>query len=112
MIDDPRSRRLATVGPVRTSKDGERDEMTDTIGELRNALELDGSGDWDGAHRIVQEIESTDSYWIHAYLHRKEGDLANSQYWYRRAGKTMPEYGLDQEWNELHDHIRSKSQHS
>ncbi len=82
--------------------------MTDAIDELKNALELDRSGDWDGAHRIVQRIESTDSYWIHAYLHRKEGDLANSQYWYHRAGQTMPEYDLEREWNELHEHIRSE----
>jgi hypothetical protein len=83
--------------------------MTDTTDKLRNALELDRSGDWDAAHKIVQGIESTDSYWIHAYLHREEGDLANSQYWYRRAGKTMPQYGLDQEWKELHDYITSQS---
>ncbi len=71
--------------------------MTENTSELSSALELDRRGDWDGAHRIVQGIDSVDSYWIHAYLHRKEGDLSNSQYWYRRAGKPMPEYGLDQE---------------
>lgn len=90
--------------------DREGCQMTGTANELTNALELDRDGDWDGAHTIVQGIESTDSYWIHAYLHRKEGDLGNSQYWYRRAGKTMPEYELDQEWTELHDYIRSKSE--
>lgn len=82
--------------------------MTHTIDELRRALELDRNGDWDAAHKIVQGIESTDSYWIHAYLHREEGDLGNSQYWYRRAGKTMPQYDLDQEWHELDEYIRSK----
>ena len=82
--------------------------MADIVAELRRALDLDEAGDWDGAHRIVQEIEAVDSYWIHAYLHRKEGDLGNSQYWYRRARKTMPDYGLDQEWNELSDYIDSK----
>ena len=79
--------------------------MADTLGELRKALELDRSEDWDGAHGIVQGIELTDSSWIHAYLHRKEGDLANAQYWYRRAEKAMPEYSLEQEWNELRDHV-------
>ena len=79
--------------------------MTNTIDELRKALELDKNGDWDGAHQIVQGIEARDSYWIHAYLHRKEGDLGNSRYWYGRAGKIMPEYGLDQEWDELHDYL-------
>jgi hypothetical protein len=51
--------------------------------------------------------ESIDSYWIHAYLHRKEGDLGNSNYWYRRAGRTMPECDLDQEWNQLYQSITS-----
>ena len=81
--------------------------MTDIADVLRQALELDRSADWDGAHRIVQEIESTASYSIHAYLHRKEGDLGNAQYWYRRAGKTMPEYGLAQEWNLLYQQLTS-----
>ena len=86
--------------------------MTQNIIQLSKALELDRSGDWDAAHQIVQHIESVDSYWIHAYLHRKEGDLANSQYWYRRARKSMPRYDLDQEWNELREYIGGKSQES
>ena len=84
-------------------------KMTDILVSLKDSLERDNQGDWDGAHSIVQRIESTDSYWIHAYLHRKEGDLPNSQYWYSRVGKSMPEYGLEQEWSELFDYISSKS---
>ena len=84
------------------------DKMTNNTDELRRALELDRDGDWDSAHRIVQGIDSMDSHWIHAYLHREERDLGNSNYWYRRAKKTMPEYGLDQEWNELYEYITSK----
>jgi hypothetical protein len=82
--------------------------MANNTSELKKALELDRDGDWDGAHRIVQGIESSDSYWIHAYLHRKEGALGNSNYWYRRAKKTMPEYDLAREWNELYEYISSK----
>jgi len=82
--------------------------MANNISELKKALELDRDGDWDSAHRIVQEIDSSDSYWIHAYLHRKEGALGNSNYWYRRADKTMPVYDLAQEWNELYEYISSK----
>jgi len=52
--------------------------MANNISELKKALVLDRDGDWDSAHRIVQGIESSDSYWIHAYLHRKEGALGNS----------------------------------
>ena len=76
--------------------------------DLKKALELDRDVNWDEAHAIVQNIESMDSYWIHAYLHREEGDLGNSNYWYNRAQKTMPAYELDQEWNELYMYITSK----
>jgi hypothetical protein len=78
------------------------------MNELKRALELDRDGYWYGAHRIVQRIESMDSYWIHAYLHRKERALGNSNYWYTKANKTMPKYDLDQEWNELYEYIMSK----
>ena len=77
---------------------------------LKQALELDRSDDWDGAHQIVQEIESTASYSIHAYLHRKEGDLGNARYWYRRAGASMPEYGLEQEWQALYEQVTASDQ--
>jgi hypothetical protein len=76
--------------------------MSDHDKALRSALELERSGDWDAAHKIAQGIESPESYGIHAYLHRKEGDEANAQYWYRRAGKAMPTCSLETEWSELH----------
>jgi hypothetical protein len=82
--------------------------MINNIIELRKALELERDGDWDQAHEIVNTIASIDSYWIHAYLHRKEGDLSNSSYWYHRAQKTMPDYDLDREWDELYEYIESK----
>ncbi len=55
------------------------------------ALWHDLNGDWDSAHRIVQQMSDTHAMWIHAYLHRKEPDLDNARYWYRRAGKSYPE---------------------
>jgi hypothetical protein len=55
------------------------------------ALWHDLHGDWDAAHRIVQQMEDVPAMWIHAYLHRKEPDLANARYWYRNAGKPFPE---------------------
>ena len=48
-------------------------------------------GDWDTAHRIVQQMSDVHAMWIHAYLHRKEPDLSNARYWYRNAGKPFPE---------------------
>lgn len=71
--------------------------------ELIKALELDKNGKWEGAHKIVQDIESKHASWIHAYLHRKEGDLSNAGYWYSRAGEQRSDLSLDEEWQHLHD---------
>lgn len=68
---------------------------------LLRALELDKAGDWDGAHRIAQDIHTADGSWVHAYLHRKEGDLGNAAYWYSRAGKPVAEDSLGEEWERL-----------
>ncbi|HEY8511739.1 MAG TPA: hypothetical protein VIL31_07265 [Cyclobacteriaceae bacterium] len=70
-------------------------------GNLLRALWYDGKGDWHQAHTIVQDIESSDAASIHAYLHRKEGDLGNAGYWYRRAGRPAHNGSLEQEWREL-----------
>ena len=61
----------------------------------------DGKGDWHKAHDIAQDIHTREGSWIHAYLHRKEGDLSNAQYWYHRANQKMPTYDLSKEWEEL-----------
>jgi hypothetical protein len=53
------------------------------------------------AHNIAQEIADPKGSWIHAYLHRKEGDIGNAGYWYRRAGQQMPQYSLEKEWEEI-----------
>ena len=58
-------------------------------------------GHWDRAHEIAQDIESADGAWIHAYLHRHEGDAANAAYWYRRAGKPVCRESLDAEWEAI-----------
>ena len=70
---------------------------------LLQSLWFDGKGDWEKAHELVNEMEDRDACWVHAYLHRKEGDLSNAQYWYRRAGKKMPDHTLQKEWEEIVD---------
>jgi hypothetical protein len=65
------------------------------------ALWHDARGDWDAAHTVAQEIESPDGAWIHAYLHRKEGDAGNAAYWYKRAGKPVASTSLDAEWTAI-----------
>ena len=73
--------------------------------QLLNALQIEKKGDWDIAHKIVQDIEHPLAYWIHAYLHRKEPDKANAAYWYSRANKSVPTYNFDKEWQELKDFV-------
>ena len=68
---------------------------------VQRALWQDARGDWDGAHRTVQSESDAASAWVHAYLHRKEGDLNNARYWYGRAGKTPSEATLADEWQEI-----------
>lgn len=65
------------------------------------ALWADAKGDWETAHTLVQDINDTSAAWIHAYLHRKEGDAWNADYWYQRAGKKRPARSLDEEWDDI-----------
>jgi hypothetical protein len=69
--------------------------------DYEKALWWAGKGDWEKAHDIVQEMNDQPSSLIHAFLHRKEGDLSNAQYWYAKAGSIMPRISLDQEWENL-----------
>lgn len=58
----------------------------------------DGKGDWKRAHESAQQDEGVAGSWVHAYLHRKEGDQNNAAYWYSRAGKPVCREPLDVEW--------------
>ncbi|MEO5996842.1 MAG: hypothetical protein ABIN89_08925 [Chitinophagaceae bacterium] len=64
-------------------------------------LWFDGKNDWDKAHNIAQDLTDKNGSWLHAYLHRKEGDISNAGYWYRKAGKPLPAYSMAQEWKEI-----------
>ncbi|GAB4419243.1 MAG: hypothetical protein OHK0039_31490 [Bacteroidia bacterium] len=65
------------------------------------ALWHDGRGDWAQAHALVQDEPDRASAWVHAYLHRKEGDTWNADYWYRHAGRQRPQLSLEAEWQAL-----------
>lgn len=67
------------------------------------ALDAEKEGDWEKAHQIVQEINTPEAAWIHAYLHRVEGDLGNADYWYRHAGKPPCRSSLELERRALYD---------
>jgi hypothetical protein len=62
------------------------------------ALWWAGKDDWDKAHKIVMDEDGKDCAWVHAYLHRVEGDLENARYWYRQAGKPAASGTLPAEW--------------
>jgi hypothetical protein len=71
------------------------------LSDLLKAMWYDGKDNWEKAHNIAQEIASEDGSWIHAYLHRKEGDHGNAAYWYHRAGKPIPRVSLQEEWKQI-----------
>ena len=71
--------------------------VPEDIPSLLQSLLLDAAGDWKSAHQIAQGESSNDAAWVHAYLHRVEGDLLNASYWYRVAEKTMPDISLEEE---------------
>ena len=58
-------------------------------------------GNWDQAHNIAQDDASAEGSWVHAYLHRVEGDLANAGYWYRQAGQPTAKDSLEAEWERI-----------
>jgi hypothetical protein len=83
------------------------DEFRATLAETEAPAELppalramweDARGDWKAAHAMAQDIHDRTGSWIHAYLHRKEGDLGNAGYWYRRAGQPVAHDSLADEW--------------
>ncbi|MRH99858.1 hypothetical protein GH721_04855 [Kriegella sp. EG-1] len=69
--------------------------------ESLKALWFDAKGDWESSHIIAQDIYNNLGSWIHAYLHRKEGDEFNAGYWYRKAGKPFSKLSFDDELKEL-----------
>lgn len=79
-----------------------QDEPPADLPNALTALWYAGKGDWENAHDTCQAEEGQpDSDWVHAYLHREEGDLPNAGYWYRRAGREMPQGSLQDEWTAM-----------
>lgn len=65
------------------------------------ALWHDARGDWEKAHTIIENTIELSSSWVHAYLHRKEGDQWNAEFWYRQAGKPVPNCSITEEWSNI-----------
>ena len=68
-----------------------------------SGLWWDAKGDWTRAHESAQQDEGPAGAWVHAYLHRKEGDSSNAAYWYQRAGKSPCRSSLQDEWTAIAD---------
>ena len=73
------------------------------LGQALGALWHEAKGDWDKAHGLAQSQRDAEGAWVHAYLHRVEGDLSNAGHWYRRAEKPPATASLKQEWDEIAD---------
>jgi hypothetical protein len=91
------------VGIFRMTLDEFRQTLTATKPPAGLTLALaglwwDAKNDWTRAHESAQQDEGVEGAWVHAYLHRKEGDLSNAAYWYNRAGKPVCREPLDAEW--------------
>jgi hypothetical protein len=76
------------------------------------ALWWDAKGEWTKAHESAQQDEGPAGAWVHAYLHRKEGDLSNAGYWYQRAGKPQVRVSTDKEWAEIVNELLDQNQSS
>jgi hypothetical protein len=72
---------------------------------LVRALWHDARGDWNAAHALAQDVDDESGAWVHAYLHRKEGDAGNAAYWYRRAKQPVATDSLEDEWNRIADEL-------
>lgn len=73
--------------------------------DLLKAMWLAERGHWDAAHTLAQEDDTETGAWVHAYLHRVEGDPDNAGYWYGRAGRRRCDSALEAEWNEIVDFL-------
>ena len=85
-----------TAAALRDLPDAPTDQPAEVI-----ALWHDARGDWRQAHVVVQDLETPEAAWVHAYLHRKEGDDSNARYWYTRAGQPVFRGALDEEWTHI-----------
>ena len=81
------------------------DELTPAL----TALWWDGKGEWARAHDLINDLETPDSMAVHAYLHRKEGEQRNADYWYRKAGSQHRRATLKAEWQALVEALLSEA---
>ncbi len=79
----------------------QHDAPAPALGLALAGLWWDAKGDWTRAHESAQQDKGPAGSWVHAYLHRKEGDASNAGYWYQRAGRSPSAKSLEDEWQEI-----------
>ena len=82
-------------------KESLNSEQVPRLSTWLEAMWYDAKNDWEKAHSIIQDLPDKNAAWIHAYLHRKEGDSFNAGYWYRKAGRSEPGVSLKTEWEQI-----------
>jgi len=90
-----------TFEEFRRAATGRTGEPPAGLTPAQQALWHDARGDWDRAHACAQEDPGRAGAWVHAYLHRKEGDRGNAAYWYQRANRPVAEGDFAEEWTEI-----------
>jgi TPR repeat protein len=96
------------MGEFLSSMEEGREPETTWSAELK-ALWLCKKGNWTKAHDLAQNAGTRDGDWIHAHLHRIEGDLENAAYWYSRAGRKQSSESIEREWREITEEILSST---
>jgi hypothetical protein len=87
-----------------------RDEPPRQLNAALAGLWWDAKGEWTRAHESTQQDEGPAGAWVHAYLHRKEGDASNARYWYRRADKNPWQGPVEQEWEQITESLLAETE--
>src|SRR3954469_11077269 len=99
--NSPRASKIQQMTPAQLRATLDQSSPPTNLPPLLAALWWEAKGDWNQAHEIAQTEESADAAWVHAYLHRKEGDNTNAAYWYGQARKPRCTLPLDAEWEQI-----------
>ncbi len=89
------------MNPADFKKSLSEEKPSEGLPVFLKALWYDAKGDWETAHSLINDNVDKPSAWVHAYLHRKEGDNMNARYWYSIAEKVFPKTELNEEWESL-----------
>jgi hypothetical protein len=81
-----------------------------SVSSYLDAISYIENGDWDASHQLIQKYHTQIACWIHAHLHRIEGDLWNANYWYERAGRKASDHTLEEERNQIKSYILNELQ--